>query len=607
MIQFPVEQVTQDKIRNFSIIAHIDHGKSTLADRILELANYDIAREKHKSQILDRLELEQEKGITIKLQACSLNWQGYRLNLIDTPGHVDFSYEVSRSLAACESAILLVDATQGIQAQTLSTAYKALELDLTLIPVINKVDMVNADVDARTEELVKVFGFQEDEILKVSAKTGLNVDKLLNRIIDVAPPPDSDPEAPLQALIFDSFYDEHKGVVIAIRIFQGTLTDTNSGELYLVGKDAEFTPTEIGHFTPNLTPGEELRAGDVGYIASGVKEIRHFTVGDTVSDRKDITPLPGYKRPRPNVFASFFPTDSDDYPQLRVGLRKLALNDASLEYSEQKSGLLGSGFRCGFLGMLHMEVIQERLEREYGLDLIIAAPTVEYKVKLTNGRTVMIKTPSELPDPSRINTIYEPIARVNIMTPDRYMGAIMDFCQQKRGRYVNTEYLQQTSSLSVQYITIEYDIPLMSLISDFFDRLKNLSSGYASMDYEITGFAPVDLIKVDILINKKVVPSLSFLEIKENARKRSVALLKRMKKVIPRQQIPVPLQAAINSSVIARETVSGYRKDVTAKLYGGDYSRRKKLLEKQKKGKKRLKQIGDVNIPQEVFLAILKT
>ena len=595
------------KIRNFSIIAHIDHGKSTLADRILELTQYDFKREKRQSRVLDRLDLEQEKGITIKLQACSLGWKGYRLNLIDTPGHVDFAYEVSRSLAACEAALLLVDATQGVQAQTLSTAYKAVELGLTLIPVINKIDMANADIPARVRELTSIFGFKEDEIVKVSGKTGENVDKLLDRLIEAAPAPTIPAGKNLKALVFDSFYDEHKGVVIAVRVFEGKIDINSDEKLHLLGREMSFQPAEIGHFTPEMEKTDVLSAGDVGYIASGMKEIQYFTVGDTVSNTPDIQPLPGYQRPQPNVFASFFPTDSKDYEQLRVGLGKLALNDASLEFTQQKSGVLGSGFRCGFLGLLHMEVVQERLEREYDIDLIIAAPTVEYKVLKTNGEIITVKMASELPDPSQIEEIHEPIARVKIITPQKYMGVVMELCQNRRGKYVNTEYFSQGAGLNVQYINIIYDIPLASLISNFFDQLKNVSSGYASMEYELIDFFPVDLVKVDILINKEVVPSLAFLETKENARSRAVKLLKKMKKVIPRQQFPVPLQAAINSSIIARETVSAYRKDVTAKLYGGDYSRRKKLLEKQKKGKKRLKQIGKVNVPQEAFLAILDT
>ncbi|MDD3474527.1 MAG: translation elongation factor 4 [Candidatus Dojkabacteria bacterium] len=601
-----------DKIRNFSIIAHIDHGKSTLADRMLEATHTDTRHEKHKERILDRLDLEQERGITIKLQACKMNWKGYELNLIDTPGHVDFSYEVSRSLAACESAILLVDASQGIQAQTLSNAKKALELGLKLIPVLNKIDLPNVDINAREEEMCNLLGFQKEDIIKVSGKTGENVPVLLDNIIKECPAPNGDIEKPLQALIFDSFYDEHRGVVVAIRIFNGSLSHKHGKgtELFMIQKKESFLPTEIGIFNPDLEEVENLSCGEVGYISTGLKDIKYFTVGDTISDKENTEPLPGYKTPKANVFATFFPTYTEEYEPLKIALNKLALNDAALTFSDQRSALLGSGFRCGFLGLLHMQIVQERLEREYNVDLLITAPTVEYKVKAIGGEELVIQTPSELPDPTQIEEINEPWVRVEIMTPQKYMGDIMNLCERNRGDYVNTKYLNPGNrdiQLKEQYIILEYDIPLASLISNFFDVLKNISSGYASMEYEFIDFFPVDLVKVDVLVNHEEIPALSFLETRDRARSKAVKLLEVMKDEIPRQQFSIPLQAAIGSNVIAREDVKAFRKDVTAKLYGGDYSRKKKLLEKQKAGKKRLKRVGQVNIPQEAFLAILKT
>ncbi len=603
-----------EKIRNFSIIAHIDHGKSTLADRILEATSTNTRKEKHSERILDRLDLEQERGITIKLQACKMSWRGYELNLIDTPGHVDFSYEVSRSLAACESALLLVDASQGIQAQTLSNAKKALDLGLTLIPVLNKIDLPNIDIEERKEEISNLLGFKKEEIIEVSGKTGENVPLLLDTIIEKCPPPKGDAKKPLQALIFDSFYDEHRGVVVAIRVFNGEIDHKNgkAKELFMLQKQESFTPTEIGIFNPDMEKIEKLNCGEVGYIATGLKDIKYFTVGDTISNKLDTKPLPGYKVPKANVFATFFPTDTDEYEPLQTALNKLALNDAALTFTDQRSALLGSGFRCGFLGLLHMQIVQERLEREYDVDLLITAPTVEYKIKTVDGEEVSIQTPSELPDPTQLEEILEPWVRVEILTPDKYMGDLMNLCEHNRGDYVTTKYLNQSSSedniqLKEQYIIIEYDMPLASLISNFFDLLKNISSGYASMEYEFIDYFPVDLVKVEVLVNHEEIPALSFLETRDRARPKSVKLLEVMKEEIPRQQFTVPLQAAIGSKIIAREDVKALRKDVTAKLYGGDYSRKKKLLEKQKKGKKRLKQVGQVTIPQEAFLAILKT
>ena len=601
-----------EKIRNFSIIAHIDHGKSTLADRILEATHTDLSHEKRKSRVLDRLDLEQEKGITIKLQACNMTWKGYQLNLIDTPGHVDFSYEVSRSLAACEAAILLVDASQGIQAQTISNTKKALDLGLKLIPVLNKVDLDGIDIEQREKEITELLGFSKDEIIKVSGKSGLNVEKLLDTIVEKVPSPTGDSDKPLKALIFDSFYDEHRGVVVAVRIFDGKIKHIHGKplELNILQRKQTFRPTEVGIFAPDLEETGELNTGEVGYIATGLKDISYFTVGDTVSDKGDTQPLDGYKTPKPNIFATFFPTEPEEYDNLKTGLNKLALNDASLTFTDQRSNLLGSGFRCGFLGLLHMEIVQERLEREYDASLIITAPTVEYQVTTTTGEEISVQTPQELPDPSGIKEIREPWVRTEILTPSKYMGDLMKLCQVRRGEYVNTKYLTtNTSELKMrdQYIALEYDIPLASLISNFFDQMKNLTSGYASMEYEFIDFFPADIVKVSIIVNHEEIPALSFLEVRDEARLKSSKLLAEMKRVIPRQQFPIPLQAAINSKIIAREDVSAFRKDVTAKLYGGDYSRKKKLLEKQKKGKERLKRIGKVNIPQEAFLAILKT
>lgn len=601
-----------EKIRNFSIIAHIDHGKSTLADRMLEATQNSSITRKKSNRVLDKLDLEQEKGITIKLQACKMTWKGHELNLIDTPGHVDFSYEVSRSLAACESALLLVDASQGIQAQTISNTRKALDLGLTLIPVLNKIDLPDVNIEEREKEIEALLGFKKEEIVKVSGKTGQGVEELLDRIIQKSPAPTGDVNAPLKALVFDSFYDEHRGVVIAIRIFDGSYKyePGKTKSLHMIQRKQSFKPTEIGIFNPDLEEIDKLEAGEVGYIATGMKDISFFTVGDTISDREDTTPLPGYQIPKPNMFATFFPTDTEDYEDLKTALIKLSLNDASLVFTDQRSNLLGSGFRCGFLGLLHMEIIQERLEREYDIDLIVTAPTVEYQVTKIDGEELVIQAPHELPDPAIIKEIREPWVRAEIMTPEKYLGDLMSLCQSKRGQYVNTKYLTANVSdiqLADQYIVLEYDMPLVSLISNFFDQMKNISSGYASMEYEFIDYFPADIVKVSILVNHEEVSVLDFLEVRDDARAKSVKLLEVMKTVIPRQQFSIPLQAAISSQIIAREDVKAFRKDVTAKLYGGDYSRKKKLLEKQKKGKKRLKQIGQVHIPQDAFLAILKT
>jgi GTP-binding protein LepA len=610
-----LEKYDQTKIRNFSIIAHIDHGKSTLADRILQLCGKDFAREKHKDRIMDTLEIEQEKGITIKLQAAKMYWKGYELNLIDTPGHVDFSYEVSRSLAACESALLLIDAQQGIQAQTISNTRKALEQGLELIPVINKIDLPGVNMKQRVDEIYQILGFKDEDIVKVSAKTGEGVDILLDKLIERTPEPVGDVNKPLKALIFDSFYDEHKGVVVAIRLFDGKIEKMSGygkdyDELFILQKQRSVKPTEIGIFSPELKPIDNLYAGEVGYIATGLKDIRDFTVGDTISEKKETVPLDGYQPPKPNVYATFFPSDVNDYGKLKEGLDKLCLNDAALVYTIQKSNMLGSGFRCGFLGLLHMEIVQERLEREYDIDLVITAPTVEYMILRTNNVLEKIQTANELPDPSQIKEVREPWVRVELMTPQQFIGPLMSLCQLKRGSYVNTKYLNavvDAKSIIEQYVVLEYDMPLASLITNFFDQMKNLSRGYASMEYEFIDFFPVDLVKVSILVNHKEVSVLDFLETRENAQFVAAKVLEVMKDVIPRQQFEVPLQAAIGGKVIARQNVRSAGKDVLSKLYGGDYSRKLKVLERQKKGKKRLKEIGKVSIPQDAFLAILKT
>ncbi len=599
-----------EKIRNFSIIAHIDHGKSTFADRLLEITGLKDPKKKDQKCVLDQLEIEQEKGITIKLQAVKMQYKGYELNLIDTPGHVDFSYEVSRSLKACEGAILLVDASQGVQAQTLSTTRKAQELGLKIIPVLNKIDIPNINIAQKKKEFSQILGFKEDEILMTSGKTGQGAEDILKAIIERIPAPQGDPDKPLQALIFDSFYHEHKGVVTAIKVFNGTLEVKNGHEtkLHLLKHGSEFSPKEIGIFKPTLEATNRLTAGEVGYIATGLKDIRLFTVGDTISDKTTAEALSGYQPPKPMVFATLFPTDPDDFPELAESLTKLSLNDAALTIAQQRSNILGTGFRCGFLGMLHMEVLQERLEREYDVSLIITAPSVEYKVKMTNGEKLEVQTAAEFPDSTYIQETQEPWVDVEIFTPQKYLGSIMELCQTKRGIYKDTEYIKGTSSAetNLNYIILKYELPLASLITKFFDNLKSISQGYASLDYKFIGYRPADVVKVAIIVNKNEVPSLSFLEVKQIADARARKILSVLKTAIPKHQFQISLQAAIGAKIAAREDISAYRKDVTGKLYGGDITRKKKLLEKQKKGKKRLRQIGGVNIPQSAFLAVIQ-
>lgn len=594
-----------DHIRNFSIIAHIDHGKSTLCDRFLEITGGKDPQKKDQERITDRLELEQEKGITIKLTAAKMLFKGYTLNLIDTPGHVDFSYEVSRSLNASEGALLLVDISQGIQAQTLSNAQKARDLGLSIIPVLTKIDIPNMDIAQRRTEFASIMGFAEDEILLVSGKTGEGSGEILDAIIERIPPPKGNPTNPLQAFIFDSFYHEHKGVVATVRVVNGKLTRPNTS-LLLIRHGLTFTPKEIGFFTPDFCPTKSLNTGEVGYIATGMKDIKLFTIGDTITDTVGTEPLPGYQPPKPNVFASIFPANADEFLELSESLTKLSLNDASLVVIPQRSQILGAGFRCGFLGTLHMEVVQERLEREYDVSLVITAPSVEYHITKTDGTTYPLQTAAEFPDPSTIQEIQEPWVEVGIFTPQRYIGPIMDLCQQGRGIYKNTVYYSQNVTFSIQYVLITYELPLMSLLTKFFANLKSLSNGYASLDYVLTDYRPANIVKVSIIVNKEEVAPLAFLEIAERADSRSRVILKALKEAIPKHQFTIALQSAIGGKIIAREDIGAMRKDVTAKLYGGDVTRKNKLLEKQKKGKQRLKEIGGVNIPQNAFLSVLE-
>ncbi len=622
-----------NKIRNFSIIAHIDHGKSTLADRILERTGA-ISKREMKDRMLDTLELEQEKGITIKLQTSRMNVeytgedekykdQNYILNLIDTPGHVDFSYEVSRSLAASEGAVLLVDATQGVQAQTISTVYKALENNLDLIPVINKIDLPSADIPKTVAEMIATFGFSEEEIIKTSGKTGEGVPELLNAIIERFPSPKDEGED-LKALIFDSFYDEHKGVVALVKLVSGELS--TGEELYFFQTKTELEPIEIGYLRPNLVEQKVLKTGEVGYIATGLKDIKKVHVGDTVTKKdlvKKITPLPGYKKPKPMVYASLYPVESDDFPQFSEALEKLALNDSSLTFTKEHSAALGSGYLCGFLGLLHLEITLERLTREFDINLISTTPSVEYKVKLVTDDTSKLiginptnienkiltaKTASEFPDPTLIESISEPWVKMEIITPEKFIGAIMDLANHHRGIYKEMYYVSNDQQIQGEkHVILKYEIPTAEIITNFFDTLKSVSQGYASLDYEHFDYRQSPIVKVNILVNLELVEPLSFLSHKEHAERRGRDMAAKLKDLIPRQNFKIPIQAAIGGKIIARETIDAYRKDVTAKLYGGDITRKKKLLEKQKRGKKRLKSFGSVEIPKEAFLAALKT
>ncbi|MEI7579739.1 MAG: translation elongation factor 4 [bacterium] len=624
-----------DKIRNFAIIAHIDHGKSTLADRLLEVTHTVSEREK-RTRIMDTLELEQERGITIKLQTARMRYiysgknekyfseEPYILNLIDTPGHVDFSFEVSRSLAASDGAILLVDATQGIQAQTLTTVYKAFEYNLEIIPVVNKIDLPNAETNKIITDLKAVFGFSAEEIFQTSGKTGAGVTDLLNAIIEKVPPARNVQSEVLRALVYDSFYDEHKGVVALVRVFEGEITQHT--KLYTIGSKVDIHPIEIGYLNPSMVKSDSIDIGEVGYVATGLKEIRAIHVGDTITtfDQKEnnIPPLPGYMAPKPMVYASLYPIDADDFKEFQDALEKLALNDAALTYKRESSQALGTGYLCGFLGLLHLEITQERLEREFDIDLITTSPSVEYKIELTtkdysklpnlniaNIRDgfLFIKSAAEYPDNTLIKAIYEPWVKLDILTPEKYIGGIMELAQEMRGIYKSLEYVSDQYIAGQKHVFIHYEIPTAEIITTFFDRLKSISQGYASMDYNFIEYRKSDISKVNIIINYEVVEALSFLTHKSNAEHKGRTAATKLKELIPRQQFQVPIQAAINMKVIARETITAYRKDVTAKLYGGDVTRKIKLLEKQKKGKKKMKMIGRVEIPKEVFLKALRT
>ena len=597
--------IAQSRLRNFSIIAHIDHGKSTLADRLLELT-HTIDRRQMTSQVLDSMDLEREKGITIKARAVRLEYTAkdgltYGLNLIDTPGHVDFSYEVSHSLQACEGAILVVDATQGIEAQTLANVHLALRENLTLIPVLNKIDLPSADPDTIIEELENVLAIPREEVILASAKDGTGVPEILEAIVERIPAPKGDPATPVQGLIFDSHYDAYKGVIVYVRLAQGTLKTNDP--IRLMGSGATAEPLELGVFRPQLVPVKQLTAGEVGYIATGLKNVREAQVGDTVTTQSHpaARPLPGYQPAKSLVFAGIYPVSGEDYPLLRDALDKLHLNDASFTFEPESSVALGFGFRCGFLGLLHMEIVQERLEREFDLDLIASAPSVEYHVQLQHGRgTVVVDNPSLLPDPSDIEAIEEPWVKLSVVTPSAYIGALMELSTNRRGDFVNMEYLDPTR------VVLHFEMPLAELIVDYFDQLKSRSQGYASMDYEELGYRAANLAKVDILVNGEPVDALSIIVHRDRAQSTGRALAERLKELIPRQMFEVPIQAAIGSNVIARESVRAMRKNVLAKCYGGDITRKRKLLEKQKEGKQRMKRVGSVEIPQEAFLAMLR-
>ena len=593
-----------DRIRNFSIIAHIDHGKSTLADRILELTGAVDARS-HVPQMLDSMELERERGITIKAQAVrvayrAVDGQTYHLHLIDTPGHVDFSYEVSRSLAACEGALLVVDAAQGVEAQTVANAYAAIDAGLELIPVLNKVDLPGADPDGVAAQVADLLGGDPTEALRISAKTGEGVPDVLEAIVQRIPPPEGESDAPPRALIFDSEFDQYRGVVAYVRMVDGS---AQKGEPILAmqaGTQADID--DIGFFTPKMTPARGMAAGEVGYVITGIKDVTKLRVGDTLTSRERAAreALPGYREVRPMVFCGLFPIDTDRYEDLRDALDKLALNDAALSYEPETSDALGFGFRCGFLGLLHMDIVRERLEREYDLELLATTPNVRYEVEVRGGEIVEVHSPTEMPDPAAIEQIFEPYIRATIITPNEYVGAVMELCQKRRGTHVDMHYL------SPERVQIRYDLPLAEIVLDFFDQLKSRSRGYASLDYEPIGNRPSDLVKLDVLLAGDRVDALSLIVHRDAAHDRGRALVERLQDTIPRQLFDVPVQAAIGSNVIARETVKALRKDVTAKLYGGDVTRKRKLLEKQKKGKKRMKQVGAVEVPQEAFLAVLE-
>lgn len=594
----------QSRTRNFSIIAHIDHGKSTLADRLIQTTGL-VSERDMKSQLLDNMDLERERGITIKLQNVRLKYQAndgeeYYLNLIDTPGHVDFNYEVSRSLAACEGALLVVDAAQGVEAQTLANVYLALDQDLEILPVINKIDLPSARPEEVKVEIEDYIGLDASDAPLISAKNGINIEDVLEGIVNHVPAPEGDSEAPLKALIFDSYYDAYKGVIAYVRVFEGTVKKGMTIEMMNTKK--KFEVTEVGVMAPNPTELPELSAGDVGYIAASIKDIRSCRVGDTITDADNMTaePLPGYKKATPMVYCGIYPGEGEKYENVRDALEKLQVNDAALEFEAETSAALGFGFRCGFLGLLHMEIMQERLEREFDLNIVTTAPSVIYRVTKTDGEVVMIQNPANLPEPGEIQMIEEPIVKGDIIVPKDFVGAVMELCQERRGTMHNMEYIDD------RRVMLHYDLPLNEVIYDFFDALKSRTRGYGSLDYEMKGYVPSKLVKLDILINKEQVDALSFIIHETKAFVRGKAMCEKLKNEIPRHQFAVPIQAAVGNKVIARETISALRKDVLAKCYGGDISRKRKLLEKQKEGKKRMRQIGSVEVPQKAFMSVLK-
>jgi len=594
----------QSKIRNFSIIAHIDHGKSTLADRILEKTNALTAREM-KDQLLDSMDLERERGITIKLNSVQLKYKAkdgevYTFHLIDTPGHVDFTYEVSRSLAACEGAILVVDAAQGIEAQTLANVYLALDNDLEIMPVINKIDLPSAEPERVRAEIEDVIGLDASDAVLASAKAGIGIEEILEQVVEKIPAPEGDPDAPLKALIFDSLYDAYRGVVAYIRVVDGTVKAGDKIKMMATGK--EFEVTEVGVFNPKPLVTEELSVGDVGFLTAAIKNVSDTRVGDTITNAKNgsTEPLPGYRKLNPMVYCGLYPIDTSKFNDLREALEKLELNDSALQYEPETSQALGFGFRCGFLGLLHMEIIQERIEREFKIDLITTAPSVIYHVHMTDGTEIKVDNPANMPDPQKIDRIEEPYVKATMMAPNDYVGAIMELCQDKRGNFIDMQYLDENR------VSIIYEIPLSEIVYDFFDQLKSSTKGYASFDYELIGYKPSKLVKMDILLNGEKVDALSFIVHRDFAYERGKIIVEKLKELIPRQQFEVPVQAAIGTKIVARSSIKAIRKNVLAKCYGGDISRKRKLLEKQKEGKKRMKQVGSVEVPQEAFMAVLK-